>query len=119
MMTMFRDEIGFLWGALFGLLIFFRVFAWLAADRVAYIEVNPNMSRGSYLRVRDNCKLASEVPYTHTGHAYTLMCTHDARTLPTRFGTRTCPQTDRSQGIRFCVADHTDRPPPLSCLQCW
>ena len=52
MMTIFRDEIGFQWGALFGVLIFFRVFAWLAADRVAYIEVNPNMPRGSYIRVR-------------------------------------------------------------------
>ena len=52
MMTIFRDDIGVLWGALFGVLIFLRVFAWLAADRVSYIDVNPNMPRSSYVRVR-------------------------------------------------------------------
>ena len=76
MMTMFRDEIGFLWGALFGLLIFFRVFAWLAADRVAYIEVNPNMSRGSYVRVRLACMTTQTGVHTHS------LCrrTHDKHT---------------------------------------
>jgi len=50
-MTIFREEIGTKFLSMLAILIFFKIFHSLAQDRVDYIEINPLMTPGSYLRI--------------------------------------------------------------------
>ena len=50
-MTIFREEFNVRFVVLFTSLLFVKIFHWLCADRVAYIETTPSTTRLSHLRV--------------------------------------------------------------------
>lgn len=50
-LTVFRDEFGASFLAMFAMLVFLKVLHWLVQDRVDYIEVTPTVSRLQHLRI--------------------------------------------------------------------
>lgn len=50
-MTIFRDEFGANFVLLFGTLLFLKVFHWLSADRVEFMEQSPSVSRLFHVRM--------------------------------------------------------------------
>lgn len=50
-LTVFRDEFGARFVAMFGALVFIKVLHWLVQDRVEYIEVTPSVSRLQHARI--------------------------------------------------------------------
>ncbi|UZJ51946.1 hypothetical protein CBS101457_001266 [Exobasidium rhododendri] len=50
-MTIFRDEFGANFVLLFGTLLFLKVFHWLSADRVEFMEQSPSVSRLFHIRM--------------------------------------------------------------------
>jgi E3 ubiquitin-protein ligase synoviolin len=50
-LTIFREEFNMGFVAMFTILTFLKVFHWLVQDRVEYIEVTPDISRLTHMRI--------------------------------------------------------------------